>query len=52
VQGIIQALKALGITKAGPGHCTGDRAVEQFRQSWPDGFEQIGCGRVIELEAE
>jgi len=45
-------LRALGITKAGPGHCTGDRAIEQFRQSWPDGFEQIGWGRVIELEME
>lgn len=52
VQGIVEALKTLGITKAGPGHCTGDRAIEQFRQSWPDGFERIGCGRVIELEAK
>jgi len=52
VRGIIQALKALGITKAGPGHCTGDQAIEQFQQGWPDGFERIGCGRVLKLEAK
>jgi 7,8-dihydropterin-6-yl-methyl-4-(beta-D-ribofuranosyl)aminobenzene 5'-phosphate synthase len=52
VKRIIEALKTLGVVKAGPGHCTGDQAIAQFQQSWPDGFERIGCGRVLELEAK
>lgn len=51
VSRIISALKALGVAKTGPGHCTGDQAIAQFQQSWPDGFERIGCGRVLRLEA-
>ena len=52
VAGIIRELKGLGVTKVGPGHCTGDRAIGQFEGSWTDGFERIGCGRVIELEVK
>jgi len=52
VKRIIEALKALGVAKVGPCHCTGDQAIAQFQQSWPDGFERIGCGRVLKLEAE
>ena len=52
VKGMIRELQALGITKAGPGHCTGDQAIDQFRQGWPDGFEQIGCGWTLKLEAK
>lgn len=52
VKRIIEALKALGVAEAGPGHCTGDQAIAQFQQSWPDGFERIGCGRVLKLEAK
>ncbi len=52
VKRIVEALKALGITRVGPGHCTGDQAIEQFRRDWPDGFEQIGCGRMLQLGAK
>jgi len=52
VQRIIEALKTLGVAKVGPGHCTGDQAIAQFQQGWPDGFERIGCGRVLKLEAK
>lgn len=52
VKRIIEALKALGVARVGPGHCTGDQAIDQFRRDWPDGFEQIGCGRVLQLEAK
>ncbi len=52
VSRIISALKALGVVKAGPGHCTGEPAIAQFQQGWPDGFERIGCGRVLKLEAK
>jgi 7,8-dihydropterin-6-yl-methyl-4-(beta-D-ribofuranosyl)aminobenzene 5'-phosphate synthase len=60
VKRIIGDLKALGVARAGPAHCTGDQAIAQLtsavpvgqcQQSWPDGFEQIGCGRVLEMEA-
>jgi 7,8-dihydropterin-6-yl-methyl-4-(beta-D-ribofuranosyl)aminobenzene 5'-phosphate synthase len=52
VKQIVEALKALGVTKAGPAHCTGDQAIAQFQQSWPDGYERIGCGWVLTMEAK
>ncbi len=52
VKRIIEALKALGVARVGPGHCTGDEAIGQFQQQWPGGFEQIGCGRVLKMEAK
>lgn len=60
VKRIIADLKTLGVTRVGPAHCTGDQAIAQFQQRWPDGLasaapvgqcERIGCGRVLELEA-
>ncbi|MCX6843605.1 MAG: MBL fold metallo-hydrolase [candidate division WOR-3 bacterium] len=52
VKRIVGELRTLGVAKAGPCHCTGDEAIGQFQQNWPDGFEQIGCGRVLKLEAK
>lgn len=52
VKRIAGELRTLGIAKTGPCHCTGDEAIEQFRQNRPDGFERIGCGRVLQLETK
>lgn len=45
----IEALKALGVKKVAPSHCTGEAAIDRFRQEWGDDFISGGCGEVIEL---
>jgi 7,8-dihydropterin-6-yl-methyl-4-(beta-D-ribofuranosyl)aminobenzene 5'-phosphate synthase len=45
----MQQLKALGVHKIAPSHCTGERAIEAFREQWKDNFINGGCGTVIEL---
>lgn len=46
----INRLKELGVEKAGPSHCTGDRAMELFRQAWGANFIELGCGGQVNLE--
>ncbi len=45
----IGALKALGVAQVAPSHCTGDRAIAQFRKAWGEDFLDGGCGAVIDL---
>jgi 7,8-dihydropterin-6-yl-methyl-4-(beta-D-ribofuranosyl)aminobenzene 5'-phosphate synthase len=46
IQGVIGQLRELGVQKVGPSHCTGDRAIELFRQAYRDDFVPIGVGRI------
>jgi 7,8-dihydropterin-6-yl-methyl-4-(beta-D-ribofuranosyl)aminobenzene 5'-phosphate synthase len=46
VQRIIQQLRDLGVRKVGPSHCTGDRAIELFKQEYREDFVPIGVGRI------
>jgi len=50
VEGIIGQLKALGVRKVGPSHCTGRRAIEMFRQAWREDFVPFGCGAIVRLD--
>ncbi len=50
IKNIIQELKKIGVRKVGPSHCTGDRAIELFKQAWGRDFLDLGCGAVFELE--
>lgn len=45
----IEALKALGVKKIAPSHCTGEAAIERFRQEWGEEFISSGCGAVIKV---
>lgn len=49
VHTIIGKLKALGIKKVAPSHCTGDDAIALFRETWGDSFIESGCGNKIEI---
>jgi len=49
IHGIIQELKDLGVEKVAPSHCTGDRAIDLFKESWGKDFVEGGCGAVISL---
>lgn len=51
VEAVINALKDLGVKKAGPSHCTGDRAIELFRRAWKKDFMELGLGGTVSLNA-
>ena len=46
---IIKRLKALGVRKVAPSHCTGDNAIRMFRDAWADDFIEGGLGAMVEL---
>jgi 7,8-dihydropterin-6-yl-methyl-4-(beta-D-ribofuranosyl)aminobenzene 5'-phosphate synthase len=46
---IISRLKALGVRKVAPSHCTGDKAIQLFRKIWADDFIEGGLGAIIEV---
>ncbi len=49
IRAIIQRLKALGVKKVAPSHCTGDKAIRLFREQWGEDYIEGGLGAVIEL---
>lgn len=49
LKGIISDFKKLGVQKAGPCHCSGDRTRELFKQEYGDDFIENGVGRIIEI---
>jgi 7,8-dihydropterin-6-yl-methyl-4-(beta-D-ribofuranosyl)aminobenzene 5'-phosphate synthase len=46
---IINRLRTLGVRKVAPSHCTGDKAINLFRDEWKDDFIDGGLGAVIEV---
>jgi 7,8-dihydropterin-6-yl-methyl-4-(beta-D-ribofuranosyl)aminobenzene 5'-phosphate synthase len=48
---IISEFRELGVKKAGPTHCTGDRAIQMFKQAYGPDFVQMGVGRRLKIEA-
>jgi 7,8-dihydropterin-6-yl-methyl-4-(beta-D-ribofuranosyl)aminobenzene 5'-phosphate synthase len=49
IAGIVARLKALGVERVGPTHCTGEKAIDAFRRAYGTRFVEMGAGRVIEL---
>lgn len=48
IRAIIKRLKALGVEKVAPSHCTGDKAIHLFREAWGGNFIEGGLGAVVE----
>ncbi len=46
---IINTFKKSDVQKVSPSHCTGDRAIEAFRQEYGDNFIMDGVGKTIEI---
>jgi 7,8-dihydropterin-6-yl-methyl-4-(beta-D-ribofuranosyl)aminobenzene 5'-phosphate synthase len=44
IQDVISSLKSSGVTQVCPTHCSGDRAIEIFKQSFQDGYIEGGLG--------
>jgi len=49
VKQIISQFKDLGVIKVGASHCTGDRAIELFKQAYKENFVRMGVGKVIRI---
>jgi 7,8-dihydropterin-6-yl-methyl-4-(beta-D-ribofuranosyl)aminobenzene 5'-phosphate synthase len=49
VAGIVARLQELGVERVGPTHCTGEKAIEAFRNAYGERFVEMGAGRVVEL---
>jgi 7,8-dihydropterin-6-yl-methyl-4-(beta-D-ribofuranosyl)aminobenzene 5'-phosphate synthase len=47
IQRIVKELKALGVQRIGPSHCTGERALRHFKSAWDQDFIEGGCGATI-----
>ena len=47
---IISQFKDMGVQKVGATHCTGDRAIELFKQAYGENFIQMGVGKVIQIK--
>lgn len=46
---IIKSFRELGVKKAAPCHCSGDRTREFFKEEYKEGFISNGVGKVIEI---
>jgi len=46
IQRIIQQFRELGVQKVGASHCTGDRAIQLFKEAYREDFVPIGVGRI------
>ena len=49
IDNIISEFKEAGITKAGPSHCTGDKAVRIFKGQYGKNFVPVKAGSIVEL---
>jgi 7,8-dihydropterin-6-yl-methyl-4-(beta-D-ribofuranosyl)aminobenzene 5'-phosphate synthase len=51
IKQIISEFKRLGVKKVGPTHCTGDQAIQMFKNAYGQDFIQMGVGRTLKIEA-
>jgi 7,8-dihydropterin-6-yl-methyl-4-(beta-D-ribofuranosyl)aminobenzene 5'-phosphate synthase len=49
---IIRELKMLKVKKIAPSHCTGEKAIELFREAWGKNFIELGCGAKIKISLD
>ena len=47
---IIERLKSLGVQKIAPSHCTGERAINLFKEAWREDFIKAGCGARLFID--
>jgi len=47
---IIAEMKALGVVKCGATHCTGDKQIEMFKDSFGKDYFELGVGNIITIE--
>jgi len=46
---VVSVFRKLGVQKAAPCHCSGDEALDFFRESYGDDYIEIGVGKEISI---
>jgi 7,8-dihydropterin-6-yl-methyl-4-(beta-D-ribofuranosyl)aminobenzene 5'-phosphate synthase len=49
IESVIADFRRLGVQKAAPCHCTGDRAIGMFAAEYGDDFIKVGVGKVLDI---
>jgi len=49
IENIISSFRKLGVSYAGPCHCSGDTARQLFKEEYEESFINVGVGRVITM---
>ena len=49
IEGIVEDFRKLGVQKAAPCHCSGDRAREMFAAEYGEDFIEAGVGKVLDI---
>jgi len=47
---IMRSFKEIGVMKCGATHCTGDRAIELFKEAYGENYIPMGTGKVLEIK--
>jgi 7,8-dihydropterin-6-yl-methyl-4-(beta-D-ribofuranosyl)aminobenzene 5'-phosphate synthase len=47
---IIQSFEEMGVKKCGATHCTGDRAIDLFKEAFGENYMPMGTGKVFVVE--
>jgi len=49
IENIISSFRKLGVSYAGPCHCSGDTARQLFKKQYGENFINVGVGRVVSM---
>ena len=49
VREIIRRFKEVGVERCGATHCTGEKAIQLFKEAYGENFLPMGTGRVVEI---
>jgi 7,8-dihydropterin-6-yl-methyl-4-(beta-D-ribofuranosyl)aminobenzene 5'-phosphate synthase len=49
VKDIISEFRKLGVSKCGPTHCTGDRAIQLFKEDYKENYMRMGVGKIVKI---
>ena len=50
IEAVVEALQGLGVQRVGPGHCTGELAIEMFHAAFGAEFVSVHVGTRVTLE--
>lgn len=50
IKQIVSDFRRLGVEKAGPCHCTGEKAMQAFKEEYQADYVEIGAGKVLEVK--
>jgi 7,8-dihydropterin-6-yl-methyl-4-(beta-D-ribofuranosyl)aminobenzene 5'-phosphate synthase len=49
MEALISEMRAIGVVKCGATHCTGDRQIEMFRNSFGENYFEMGVGNIVRI---